>query len=218
MDGGRVASSTVSETASGAIRVLLADDETLLRDALSSILALQDGIEVVGTAANGDEALAALRRLEPDVAVLDLQMPGMDGIGVVEASAAAGLGARCIIVTSHGRPGYLRKALAAGARAFLPKTTSARVLADVIRQVHAGQRYVDPELSAEAIAAGDSPLTPREADVLELAAGGAPIDEIAERAHLSAGTVRNYLSSASAKLGAANRHEAVEAARLRGWI
>lgn len=218
MDGGRVASSTGNEAASGAIRVLLADDETLLRDALSSILALQDGIEVVGTAANGDEALAALRRLEPDVAVLDLQMPGMDGIGVVEASAAAGLGARCIIVTSHGRPGYLRKALAAGARAFLPKTTSARVLADVIRQVHAGQRYVDPELSAEAIAAGDSPLTPREADVLELAAGGAPIDEIAERAHLSAGTVRNYLSSASAKLGAANRHEAVEAARLRGWI
>nr|NLD39748.1 response regulator transcription factor [Actinomycetales bacterium] len=204
--------------ASSTIRVLLADDETLLRDALSALLTLQDGLEVVATAANGDEAVAAIAKWQPDVAVLDLQMPGRDGIGVVEAVIAAGGATRCIIVTSHGRPGYLRKALATGARAFLPKTTSARLLADVIRQVHAGQRYVDPELSAEAIAAGDSPLTPREADVLELAAGGAAIDEIAQRASLSPGTVRNYLSSASAKLGAANRHEAVEAARLRGWI
>lgn len=211
---GEAASSSSSTT----IRVLLADDETLLRDAMSSLLTLQDGLEVVAQAANGDEAVAAIAKWKPDVAVLDLQMPGRDGIGVVEAVVAAGSETRCIVVTSHGRPGYLRKALAAGARAFLPKTTSARVLADVIRQVHAGQRYVDPELSAEAIAAGDSPLTPREADVLELAAGGAPIEEIAERAHLSPGTVRNYLSSASAKLGTANRHEAVEAARLRGWI
>ncbi len=200
------------------IRVLLADDETLLRDALAMMLGLQEGIEVVATAANGEEAIAAVVKWEPDVAVLDLQMPGKDGIEVVEALVAVGSGTRCMIVTSHGRPGYLRKALAAGARAFLPKTTGARVLADVIRQVHAGQRYVDPELSAEAIAAGDSPLTPREADVLELAAGGAPVEEIAERASLSVGTVRNYLSSASAKLGAANRHEAVESARLRGWI
>ena len=200
------------------IRVLLADDETLLRDALSMTLGLQEGIEVVAAVADGDEAMVALNRWRPDIALLDLQMPGKDGIEVTEAVRASGLATRCIIVTSHGRPGYLRKALAAGARGFLPKTSGARQLADVIRQVHAGHRYVDPELSAEAISAGDSPLTPREADVLELAAGGAPVDEIAERAHLSPGTVRNYLSSATSKLGAANRHEAVEAARLRGWI
>lgn len=209
---------TEGEGTPSPIRVLLADDETLLRDTLSTILSLQEGIEVVATAANGDEALAALVKWAPDVAVLDLQMPGRDGIEVVEGAIAAGLGVNCIIVTSHGRPGYLRKALAAGARAFLPKTTSARVLADVVRQVHAGHRYVDPELSAEAIAVGDSPLTPRESDVLELAADGLPVEEIARRAHLSTGTVRNYLSSAAAKLSAANRHEAVAVARQRGWI
>lgn len=123
-----------------------------------------------------------------------------------------------MIVTSHARPGYLKKALASGAFAFVPKATSAKVLTEVIRRVHSGQRYVDPELSAEAIAAGESPLTAREADVLELAAGGAPVDEIAQRACLSEGTVRNYLSSAVAKLGAHNRHMAVEIARSKGWI
>lgn len=205
-------------TSNNVIRVLIADDETLLREALTTLLNLQDGIEVVAQASHGDEAVAAILKWTPDVAVLDLQMPKKDGIEVVETLAAAGSPTRCMIVTSHGRPGYLRKALAAGARGFLPKTTSARILADVIRQIHAGHRYVDPELSAEAIAAGDSPLTPREADVLELADGGASIEEIAQRASLSPGTVRNYLSSASAKLGAQNRHEAVEAAKLRGWI
>lgn len=118
----------------------------------------------------------------------------------------------------RGRPGYLKKALAGGVASFLPKTVSARVLADVVRQVHDGGRYVDPELAAEAISAGDSPLTPREADVLELAADGAAVEEIAQRAHLSPGTVRNYLSAAAAKLGAANRHEAVHVARRHGWI
>ena len=123
-----------------------------------------------------------------------------------------------LILTSYGRPGHLKRALAAGVRGFLPKTVSAQVLADVVRTVHRGGRYVDPELAADAISAGDSPLTPREADVLELAAGGAPVDEIAKRAALTPGTVRNYLSSAAAKLGAANRHEAVQLARSRGWI
>lgn len=200
------------------IRVLLADDETLVRDALASLLSLADDLEVVAQAASGDEALAAIAHHRPDVAVLDLQMPGRDGIEVAEAAATESPGTRCLIVTSHGRPGYLKRALTAGARGFLPKTTPARVLADVIRQVHAGQRYVDPELSAAAISAGDSPLTPREADVLELADGGARVEEIAARAHLSPGTVRNYLSSAVGKLGVSNRHEAVELARSRGWI
>ena len=127
-------------------------------------------------------------------------------------------GCAAIILTSHGRPGHLKRALTAGVRGFLPKTVSAHVLAEVVRTVHGGGRYVDPELAAEAISAGDSPLTPREADVLELAADGVPVEEIAQRAALSPGTVRNYLSSAASKLGAANRHEAVHVARTHGWI
>ncbi|OCI31138.1 response regulator transcription factor [Oerskovia enterophila] len=200
------------------IRILLADDENLIRDALATLLSLEDDLEVVVQAASGTEALAAARKHTPDVAVLDLQMPGLDGIELAQALAAEVPGCGVVMVTSHGRPGYLKRALEAGVRAFLPKTVSSRVLADVVRQVHAGGRYVDPELAAEAIAAGASPLTPREADVLELAAGGAPVEEIATRASLAPGTVRNYLSSAAAKLGATNRHEAVHLARRHGWI
>jgi two-component system response regulator DesR len=200
------------------IRLLLADDENLIRSALAALLDMQDDMQVVAQAASGDEALAMARIHHPDVAVLDLQMPGLDGIAVAEALLRETPECASIIVTSHGRPGHLKGALAAGVRGFLPKTTSAPVLADVIRAAHTGGRYVDPELAAEAISAGDSPLTPREADVLELAADGAPIEEIAARAHLSPGTVRNYLSAAAAKLGAANRHEAVRIARTHGWI
>lgn len=200
------------------IRVLLADDENLIRTALASLLAIQDDLQVVAQAASGEEALAMARRHRPDVAVLDLQMPGLDGIAVAEKLVTELPGCGSLILTSYGRPGHLKRALAAGVRGFLPKTVSAQVLADVVRTVHRGGRYVDPELAADAISAGDSPLTPREADVLELAAGGAPIDEIAKRAALTPGTVRNYLSSAAAKLGAANRHEAVQLARSRGWI
>jgi two-component system response regulator DesR len=127
-------------------------------------------------------------------------------------------GCGVVIVTSHGRPGYLKKALTAGVRGFLPKAAPAAVLAAAVRQVSAGGRYVDPELAADAISAGDSPLTPREADVLELAADGAPVEEIAQRAALAPGTVRNYLSSAVAKLGVTNRHEAVRVARSKGWV
>lgn len=200
------------------IRVLIADDETLIRDAVAALLAMQEDLEVVAVAGSGDEALAAALRHEPDVALLDLQMPGLDGVEVAERLAAELPGCRAMIVTSHGRPGYLRRALETGVRGFLPKTSSAEVLADAVRTVHRGGRYVDPELAAEAIAAGASPLTARESDVLELAADGAPVEEIAARAHLSPGTVRNYLSSAVAKLGVANRHEAVRAARERGWL
>lgn len=200
------------------IRVVIADDETLLRDALEALLSLQPDIEVVTVAASGREAIAQISHHQPDVALLDLQMPDMDGVEVIHALHPAAPLTRSVILTSHARPGHLKRALEAGARGFIPKTTSAKDLADIIRKVHAGGRYVDPEISAEAIAAGDSPLTPREADVLELAAGGAPAEEIAERAHLSVGTVRNYLSSAAHKLGAPNRHVAVEIARARGWI
>jgi two-component system, NarL family, response regulator DesR len=200
------------------IRILLADDENLIRDALATLLSLEDDLDVVVQAASGTEALAAARKHLPDVAVLDLQMPGLDGIEVARALGDEAPACGVVMVTSHGRPGYLKRALEAGVRAFLPKTVSSRVLADVVRQVHGGGRYVDPELAAEAIAAGTSPLTPREADVLELAAGGAPVEEIASRASLAPGTVRNYLSSAAAKLGATNRHEAVHLARRHGWI
>ncbi|MFC0847145.1 response regulator [Streptomyces noboritoensis] len=200
------------------LRVLLADDEHLIRGALAALLGLEDDLTVVAEAASGPEALAMARAHRPDVAVLDLEMPGADGVSVATSLRAELPGCRTMIVTSHGRPGHLKRALAAGVRGFVPKTVSARKLAEIIRSVHAGNRYVDPELAADAISAGDSPLTAREAQVLELAADGAPVAEIAERAGLSPGTVRNYLSSAASKLGAENRHTAVRLARRRGWV
>ncbi|MER5930345.1 response regulator transcription factor [Streptomyces sp. NPDC002054] len=200
------------------VRVLLADDEHLIRGAVAALLALEDDLLVVAEAASGPEALAMARAHRPDVAVLDLQMPGADGVSVATALRAELPDCKTMIVTSHGRPGHLKRALSAGVRAFAPKTVSAQKLAEIIRTVHGGGRYVDPELAADAISAGDSPLTAREAEVLELAADGAPIAEIAERAALSQGTVRNYLSAAAAKLGAENRHAAVRLARERGWV
>lgn len=200
------------------IRVLLADDENLIRSALAALLGLEDDLEVVAEAASAAEALAMARAHTPDVAVLDLQLPDRDGISLAAELAAVVPGCSSVIVTGHGRPGHLKRALEAGVRGFLPKTVNATVLSAVVRTVHQGGRYVDPELAAEAISAGDSPLTPREADILELAAGGAPVEEIAARAHLSPGTVRNHLSAAAAKLHAANRHAAVAEARRHGWI
>lgn len=200
------------------IKILLADDENMIRSALATLLALEDDLDIVAQAASGTEALAAAAKFRPDVALLDLQMPDLDGIATAERLATELPGCRCVIVTSHGRPGYLKAALTVGVRGFLPKTVSAAVLAQVIRTVAAGGRYVDPELAAEAIGAGDSPLSPREADVLTLAAQGSPVEEIARRASLSVGTVRNYLSSAVSKLGVANRHEAAHTAREHGWI
>ncbi|MDO8212092.1 response regulator transcription factor [Conexibacter sp. CPCC 206217] len=200
------------------IRILLADDEHLIRTALAQMLDLEEDLTVVAEAVDGEHAVTAAVKHSVDVAVLDLQMPKLDGIAVAERLTELLPGCGCVIVTSHGRPGHLKRALAAGVRGFLPKTTSAVTLAAVVRTVHAGGRHVDPELAAEAIAAGDCPLTPREADVLELAATGAPIDDIADRAALSPGTVRNYISSAMTKLNASNRHEACAIARRMGWI
>ncbi|MFD4460017.1 response regulator [Nocardia sp. NPDC058480] len=205
------------------IPVLLADDETLIRAAMATMLGLEPDLDVVAHVGSGAELLAAWRRRaeggEPvAVAVIDLQMPGIDGIDTAVELLRITPGAGTLIVTSHGRPGYLKRALAAGVRGFLPKTTSAATLAEVIRSVHNGGRYVDPELAAEAISAGDTVLTAREADVLEFAADGASVEDIAKRAHLSPGTTRNYLSSAMTKLGVSNRYEAALKAREKGWI
>lgn len=207
------------DTASGPpVRVLLADDEHLIRGAFAALLGLEDDLTVVAEAASGPEALAMALAHRPDVAVLDLQMPGADGVKVATSLRTELPSCRTMIVTSHGRPGHLKRALAAGVRGFVPKTVSALQLAEIIRTVHAGNRHVDPELAADAISAGDSPLTAREAEVLELAADGAPIADIAAWASLSQGTVRNYLSSAASKLGASSRHTAVRLARERGWV
>ncbi|RNG27399.1 response regulator transcription factor [Streptomyces botrytidirepellens] len=202
----------------GVIRVLLADDEHLIRGALAALLSLEDDLLVVAEAASGPEALAMARAHRPDVAVLDLQMPGTDGVGVAAALRSELPDCRSMIVTSHGKPGHLKRALEAGARGFVPKTASAQRLAEIIRAVHGGSRYVDPDLAADAISAGDSPLTARETELLDLAADGASVAEIARRAALSPGTVRNYLSAAAAKLHAENRHAAVRRARERGWL
>ena len=200
------------------IRIVVAEDEHLIREALVSLLGLEDDLEVVAQAASGDEALAMARKHAPDVAVLDLQMPGPSGIDVARTLASELPGCACVIVTSHGLPGHLKQALGVGVRGFVPKTISGSGLAAVIRTVHGGGRHVDPALAADAIAAGDSPLSAREADVLLAADGGAPVEDIAARVSLSPGTVRNYLSAAQSKLGAQTRHEAVRLARERGWI
>ncbi|WP_406285103.1 response regulator [Streptomyces sp. NBC_00209] len=200
------------------IRALLADDEHLIRGALAALLSYEQDIDVVAQASHGHEAVAMAIEHRPDVAVIDLLMPGADGISVTESLTAQVPECRCLIVTSHGLPGHLKRALAVGAAGFSSKTLTASNLAAIIRALHAGSRYIEPALAAAAISVGDSPLSARETDLVNLAADGAPISEIAERALLTPGTVRNYLSRATTKLGVSNRHEAVREARARGWI
>ncbi|MEK2474414.1 MULTISPECIES: response regulator transcription factor [Streptomyces] len=200
------------------IRILLADDEHLIRGAFAALLALEEDLDIVAEAATGPEAVTMALRHKPDVAVLDLQMPGKDGVAVVEELTTSLPDCKTMIVTSHGLPGPLKRALTHGVKGFVLKTVSAHQLATIIRTVNAGNRYIDPILAADAISAGASPLSAREADILSLATDGAPIEEVAERAALAPGTVRNYLSSATTKLGAENRHAAVHVAQQRGWI
>ncbi|WP_308284455.1 response regulator transcription factor, partial [Pseudonocardia oceani] len=191
-----------------AIRVVLADDESLTRGAVGALLGLESDLVIVGEAGTGDEAVDAVREHRPDVAVLDVEMPGRDGAEVAQWVAANEPGTRCIILTRHARPGVLRRALAAGAAGFVTKSAPATVLADVIRRVHRGGRYVDPDLAMTALMTEDCPLTDRELDVLRQVDPSSTAAEIAERVHLSPGTVRNYLSSAMHKLGAGNRSDA----------
>ncbi|MBW0090890.1 response regulator transcription factor [Pseudonocardia sp. KRD-184] len=200
------------------MRVVLADDESLTRGAVGALLGLESDLVIVGEAGTGDEAVDAVREHRPDVAVLDVEMPGRDGAEVAQWVAANEPGTRCIILTRHARPGVLRRALAAGAAGFVTKSAPATVLADVIRRVHRGGRYVDPDLAMTALMTEDCPLTDRELDVLRQVDPSSTAAEIAERVHLSPGTVRNYLSSAMHKLGAGNRSDAVARARDHGWL
>ncbi|WP_433610303.1 response regulator [Prescottella agglutinans] len=200
------------------IRLLLADDQALVRGALAALLDLEPDLDVVAEVGRGDEVAAAAVEHRPDVALLDVEMPGMDGISATTALRAAAPDTRVLIVTTFGRPGYLRRALQAGASGFVVKDTPARQLADAVRRVHAGLRVVDPALAADSLVSGESPLTDRETEVLLAARNGASVASIAATLFLSAGTVRNHLSSAIGKTGAENRTEAVRIADANGWL
>jgi len=200
------------------IRVLLAEDQAMVRGALSALLSLEDDIEIVAEASRGDEVLPAALDSLPDVALLDIEMPGGDGL-----EAAAMLHERlpsCLVVilTTFGRSGYLKRAMESGAVGFLLKDAPASELADAIHGVMEGKRVVDPALAAAALSEGDNPLTEREREVLAASEGGATIEDIAARLYLSEGTVRNYLSTAIKKLGARNRVEAARLAERKGWL
>lgn len=200
------------------IRVLLADDEGTIREALAALLSLEPDLEVVAQAADGASAVQQARLHRPDVAVVDLEMPHLDGIAVAAELQRALADCAVVILTGRGRPAHLRRALESGAKAFLIKGSPAGTLADVIRRAHTGERYVDPALAADALTAPTNPLTPRETDVLRLAALDLPNGAIARRAHLSPGTVRNYIASAVAKLEVTTRSEAIRVADQNGWL
>ena len=200
------------------IRLLLADDQALVRGALAALLDLEADLEVVAEVGRGDEVVAAAIEHRPDVALLDVEMPGLDGISATAALREAVPSVRVLIVTTFGRPGYLRRALQAGASGFVVKDTPARQLADAVRRVQQGLRVVDPTLAADSLVSGESPLTERETDVLRAARDGASVATIAATLFLSAGTVRNHLSSAIGKTGAENRTEAVRIAESNGWL
>jgi two-component system, NarL family, response regulator DesR len=200
------------------VRIIIAEDQTMVRQALVALLGLEPDIDVVAEAASGHEAIAMARKHQPDVAVLDIEMPGPGGIEVARLLTASGFAGKIVIVTTFGRPGYLRAAMAAGATGFLLKDAPAAQLADAIRRVAAGQRVVDTDLATAALTEGESPLSQRETDVLAEAAGHDSIAEVAARLSLSPGTVRNHLSAAIRKLGARNRADAARIAEEKGWL
>ncbi len=200
------------------IRILLADDQSLVRGALAALLDLEPDLTVVAEVSRGDEVVEAARTSQPDVALLDVEMPGMDGVSAARALLDAMPRCKVVMVTTFGRPGYLRKAMAAGAHGFVVKDTPARQLADAVRRAHSGLRVVDPNLAADSLAQGESPLTERESDVLRAATDGGTVADIARELSLSEGTVRNHLSSAIGKTGARTRAEAVRVAVENGWL
>jgi two-component system response regulator DesR len=200
------------------IRVLLAEDQTMFRGAMAALLSLESGIEVVGDVGRGDEVVGACQAFDPDVALLDIEMPGIDGLEATRRLATEAPRTKVMIVTTFGRTGYLHAALAAGASGFLLKDAPITELAGAIRKVAAGERVIDPALAIAALSEGSSPLTPRETEVLAAARGHGTIADIAKDLHLSAGTVRNHLSAAIQKLAARTRSEAIEIAQSKGWL
>jgi two-component system response regulator DesR len=208
----------VAARPSGAVRVLLAEDQGMVRDALATLLALQPDIAIVAAVSRGDEVVAAATATRPDVALLDIEMPGLDGLAAAGQLHERLPECRVLILTTFGRPGYLRRAMQAGAVGFLVKEAPAAQLAVAIRQAMAGERIVDPALAAAALSEGESPLTEREGDALAAAASGATIGEIASRLAVTEGTVRKYLSEATQKLGARTHVEAARMAERQGWL
>jgi two-component system response regulator DesR len=200
------------------IRVLLAEDQAMVRGALAALLDLEGDIEIVAEVARGDDVVPTAVGAQPDVALLDIEMPGIDGLEAAAALRSALPTCRVLIVTTFGRPGYLRRAVESGVAGFVIKDTPAAQLALAIRRVMAGERVIDPALALAALGEGNNPLTQRERDVLGAAAPGASIAEIAQRLSLSEGTVRNYLSEAIQKLDAKNRVEAARIAQEKGWL
>ncbi|MCC3763056.1 response regulator transcription factor [Glycomyces sp. TRM65418] len=200
------------------IRLLVADDETLVREALAVLLGLEPDLTVIAQADNGADAVALAESRLPDIAVLDLEMPPQDGLWAAELIRERTPDVKVMLVTRHARPGVLRRALAAGVSGFVPKTTPAERLAQIIRDIGQGRRYVDPEIAASALTEDRSPLTERELDMLRAARGGGTIEEIAAELHLAPGTVRNYLSTAMRKLDKKTRHAAAQHAWEQGWI
>jgi two-component system response regulator DesR len=209
---------SAAESTAREIRVLIAEDQTMVRGALAALLEMEPDIHVIAQAANGREAERLARELTPDVAVTDIEMPEWTGLEFAAALKESKAKTRVIILTTFARPGYLRRALEAGARGYLLKDSPASELAEAIRRVHKGLRAVDPELTAEAWSAEADPLNDRERQILQRAGDGRSSAEIATELRLSEGTVRNYLSEAIAKLGAANRVDAARIARQRGWL
>ncbi|MEU6284549.1 MULTISPECIES: response regulator transcription factor [unclassified Streptomyces] len=200
------------------IRILIAEDMHMLRRALVSLLELEDDLEVVAELASGAEIVPTAQKLRPDVAVLDIDLPGTDGITAAEALHSTVPDCRVLILTSLGRPGNLRRALSAHASGFMLKDAEPEQLSEAVRKVAAGERVIDPQLALSALDAGASPLTEREAEVLRLAADGEEPAQIAHKLYLSAGTVRNYLTTVVTKLGARNRVDAIRIARDSGWL
>lgn len=201
-----------------ATRLLIVDDQALIRGALGALLDLESDLEVVGYAQDGEEAATQAAELRPDVCLMDIQMPGRDGILATELVRRASPGTRVLIVTTFARPGYLRAALDAGADGFIVKDAPPEYLAEAVRRVQGGLRVVDPELAEASLFEGANPLTEREQQVLRLASDGRSAAAIAAEVFLSAGTVRNHLSAAISKTGSANRSEAARIARDKGWI
>jgi two-component system response regulator DesR len=200
------------------IKLLLAEDQGMMRGALALLLGLEEDFEIVAQVGDGDEIVPRALEAGPDVALLDIELPGRSGLDAAAALREALPGCRVLILTTFGRPGYLRRAMEAGAAGFLVKDGPVEELAVAVRRVLAGERVIDPGLAAAALSAGPNPLTQRERDVLSAAVDGATVADIAVKVHLSPATVRNYLSSAIGKTQTRNRMEAVRAARQNGWL